>query len=212
MDFSSPCIGTPDGFGQGGAMSGSSGSSANVSSSSSSINLIPKVLFYSQTPLYGHPLNMNTLLYYGQFALSPGKGSPYIFSKFNRHNKDTPLIRTLSVPINGVWLYLSPKVQGRDGLSLSLSLTHTPEDDWERTREFWELSVCSSNSRSCCISSSSSGSNTVRRVEAGASVVMLLVLLAAVAAVAVVPSSNRSTLCSSAVGGRAATAAEATVV
>ena len=46
--------------------------------------------------------------------------------------------------------------------------------------------------------------------------VMLLVSLAAAAAVAVavavVPSSNRSTLCSSAVGGRAATAAEATVV
>ena len=46
---------------------------------------------------------------------------------------------------------------------------------------------------------------------------MLLVLLAAAAAavavaVAVVPSRNRSTLCSSAVGGRAATAAEATVV
>ena len=120
MGFSSPCIDTPDGFGQRGAMGGSSGcngGSANVSSSSSSINLIPKVLFYSQTPLYGHPLNMNTLLYYGQFALSAGKGSPYIFSKFNRHNKNTPLIRTLSVPINGVWLYLSPKVQGRDGLS-----------------------------------------------------------------------------------------------
>ena len=40
---------------------------------------------------------------------------------------------------------------------------------------------------------------------------MLLVSLAA-AAVAVVPSSNRSTLCNSAVGGRAATAAEAAVV
>ena len=40
---------------------------------------------------------------------------------------------------------------------------------------------------------------------------MLLVSLAA-AAVAVVPSSNRTTLCNSAVGGRAATAAEATVV
>ena len=105
MGFSSPCIGTPGGFGQGVAISGSSGSngsSANVSSSSSSINLIPKVLFYSQTPLYGKPLNMNTLLYYGQFALSAGKGSPYIFSKFNRHNKNTPLIQTLSVPINGV--------------------------------------------------------------------------------------------------------------
>ena len=128
MGFSSPCIGTPGGFGQGGAMggsSGSNGSSTNVSNSSSSFNLIPNVLFYSQTPLYGHPLNMNTLLYYGQFALSPGKGSPYIFSKFNWHNKDTPLIRTLSVPIKGVWLYLSPKVQGSDGLSHTHTHTHS---------------------------------------------------------------------------------------
>ena len=65
MGFSSPCIGTPGGFGQDGAMGGSSGSnssSANISSSSSSINLIPKVFFYSQTPLYGHPLIMDTLL------------------------------------------------------------------------------------------------------------------------------------------------------
>ena len=80
MGFSSPCIGTPAGFGQGGAMggnSGSNGSSANISSSNSSINLIPRVFFYSQTPLYWHPLNMNTLLYYGQFALSPGKESSY---------------------------------------------------------------------------------------------------------------------------------------
>ena len=57
--FSSPCIGTPGSFGQGGVIGGSSGS---ISSSSSSINLIPKVLFYSQTPLYGHPLNMDSLL------------------------------------------------------------------------------------------------------------------------------------------------------
>ena len=41
---------------------------------------------------------------------------------------------------------------------------------------------------------------------------MLLVSLAAAAVVAVVPSSNRNTLCSNAVGGRAATAAEAIVV
>ena len=30
--------------------------------------------------------------YYGQFALPLGKESPYIFSKFNPLNKDTPLI------------------------------------------------------------------------------------------------------------------------
>ena len=35
--------------------------------------------------------------YYGQFALSMGKESPYIFSKFNPLNRDTPLIRTLSM-------------------------------------------------------------------------------------------------------------------
>ena len=64
MGFSSPCIGTPGGFGQGGAMGGSS---ANISSSMSSLNLIPRVLFYSQTPLYGHPRNMDTLLLWTVF-------------------------------------------------------------------------------------------------------------------------------------------------
>ena len=75
-----------------------------------------------------------------------------------------------------------PKCKGE---MVSLSHTHTPEDDLELTREFWDqLSVCSSNSRSCCSSSSSSGSNTVRRVEVGTAVVMLLVSLAAAAAAA----------------------------
>ena len=61
MGFSSPCTGTPGGFGQGGAISGSSCSnSGSISSSSSSINPIPRSLFYSQTPLYEHPLNMDT--------------------------------------------------------------------------------------------------------------------------------------------------------
>ena len=41
---------------------------------------------YSQTPLYGHPV-------YGQFALSLGKESPYIFSKLNPLNTDTPFVR-----------------------------------------------------------------------------------------------------------------------
>ena len=43
----------------------------------------------------------------GKFALLLGKGSPYIFSKFNLLYKDTSLIRThgpLSVRINSVWL------------------------------------------------------------------------------------------------------------
>ena len=35
--------------------------------------------------------------YYGQFAVSLGKGSPYIFSKFNPLNTDNPLIRALSM-------------------------------------------------------------------------------------------------------------------
>ena len=65
MGLSSPCIGTPGGFEQGGmtiVSNGSNSSHADISSSSSSINLIPKVLFYSQTLLYGHPLIMDTLL------------------------------------------------------------------------------------------------------------------------------------------------------
>ena len=43
--------------------------------------------------LYGHPFNNDTsLLYYGQFALSLRKETPFIFSKFNPLNTDTPLI------------------------------------------------------------------------------------------------------------------------
>ena len=95
MGFSSPCIGTPGGFGQGGALvdsSGSNGSSANISSSSSSINLIPRVFFYSQTPLYGHPLNMDPLLWTVCFV--PRERKLLLFFKFNPHNKDTSLIYT----------------------------------------------------------------------------------------------------------------------
>ena len=119
MHFSSPCIGTPNGFGQGGAMGGSSGSNssrADISSSSGSINLIPRVFFFSQTPLYGHPLNMDTLLLW-TVCFVPRERKLLLFFKFNPHNKDTPLIRTLSVAlsrsvcINAVWMYLSPKVQ-----------------------------------------------------------------------------------------------------
>ena len=47
-----------------------------------------------------NPRFMDTLLiwtphYYGQFALSLGKESPYIFSKVNPHNTDTSLLRTV---------------------------------------------------------------------------------------------------------------------
>ena len=40
---------------------------------------------------------MRTPYYDGQFALSLGKESSYIFSKFNPLNTDTPFIRTLSI-------------------------------------------------------------------------------------------------------------------
>ena len=36
--------------------------------------------------------------YYGQFSLSMAEESPYIFSKFNLLNTETPLIRILSMP------------------------------------------------------------------------------------------------------------------
>ena len=63
---------------------------------------------YSETTLYGHPLNTDTH-FYGQFSLSLGKESPYTFSKFNALYMGTPLIRTTntfynphSVRVNGV--------------------------------------------------------------------------------------------------------------
>ena len=52
---------------------------------------------YNQTPPYGHPLKFGHLIFYGQLALSLRKESPYIFSKFNPLNTDTPLIRALSM-------------------------------------------------------------------------------------------------------------------
>ena len=52
----------------------------------------------SETPLYGHSLNMDNSLFITDSLLCPrGKESPYIFSKFNRPSTDTPLIRTLSM-------------------------------------------------------------------------------------------------------------------
>ena len=45
-------------------------------------------------------------LYYGQFALSLGKESSHIFSKFNPFNMDT-FCGPLCVHINRVWLYFS---------------------------------------------------------------------------------------------------------
>ena len=49
---------------------------------------------YSQIPLYRHPLRTSPC-YYGQFAVSIGKESRYIFSKFNPLNTDTSLLRTV---------------------------------------------------------------------------------------------------------------------
>ena len=40
---------------------------------------------------------VSTSHYYGQFALSLGKESPYMSSKLNPLNTDTPLIQTLSM-------------------------------------------------------------------------------------------------------------------
>ena len=48
------------------------------------------IITISGTPLYGHPLNKDTSLLLTVFLLL----DPYIFSKFNPFNTDTPLIRT----------------------------------------------------------------------------------------------------------------------
>ena len=62
-------------------------------------SLFPSLFNYSQNLLYRHPLNIDISLFNGQFALSIGKESPHIFSKFNLliFNTDTPLIRILSM-------------------------------------------------------------------------------------------------------------------
>ena len=57
-----------------------------------------RVLFHTVKPRF----TLDTLLirtphFYGQFALSLRKESPYMFSKFNPLNTDTPFIRTLSM-------------------------------------------------------------------------------------------------------------------
>ena len=53
---------------------------------------------YNQTPPYGHPLNWDTS-FLRTVCFVPEKRKPLnIFSKFNPLNKDTPLLRTLSMP------------------------------------------------------------------------------------------------------------------
>ena len=54
------------------------------------ITIIIIIITISGTPLYGHPLNKDTSLLLTVFLLL----DPYIFSKFNPFNTDTPLIRT----------------------------------------------------------------------------------------------------------------------
>ena len=67
-----------------------------------------RVLFHTVKPRFTlDTLSIRTPHFYGEFALSLGKQSPYNLSKFNRLNTDTPFIRTLfhgpfSVRINGV--------------------------------------------------------------------------------------------------------------
>ena len=46
---------------------------------------------YTVEPNFTNPHLIQTPHYYGQFALSLGNKSPYIFSKFNPLNTDTPL-------------------------------------------------------------------------------------------------------------------------
>ena len=58
----------------------------------------------SVKPCFTDTRLIRTPRYYGQFALSLGKESPYIFSQFNPLNTDT-WYGLLSVRINGVWLY-----------------------------------------------------------------------------------------------------------
>ena len=52
-------------------------------------------LLHSEVVFTVKPRLKRTPHYYGQFALSLGKEIPYIFSKSNPLNTDTPLIRTL---------------------------------------------------------------------------------------------------------------------
>ena len=63
-----------------------------------------RVLFHTvKTRFTPDTCLIQTPHFYGQFALSLGKQSPYIFSKSNPLDTDTPLIRTLSmVPLVSV--------------------------------------------------------------------------------------------------------------
>ena len=57
-----------------------------------------RVLFHTvKTRFTPDTCLIQTPHFYGQFALSLAKQSPYIFSKFNPLNTDTPFIRTLSI-------------------------------------------------------------------------------------------------------------------
>ena len=63
-----------------------------------------RVLFHTvKTRFQKDPRSKRTLHYYGQFALSLGKESPYILFKFNPLNTDA-FYGPFSVRTNGVWL------------------------------------------------------------------------------------------------------------
>ena len=53
--------------------------------------------FHTDKPRFTDTRLIRTPHYYGQFALSLGKESPYIFFKFDPLNTDAPFIRTLSM-------------------------------------------------------------------------------------------------------------------
>ena len=56
------------------------------------IKHVDYIHIYSCQALHTDTCLIWTPHYYGQFALSLGKESPYVFSKFNPLNTDTPLI------------------------------------------------------------------------------------------------------------------------
>ena len=82
--------------------------------------MVPIQSNYSRTPVYGHLLNTGTQAPGAPHSVTDtslylGKGSPYIFSKFNPLNTVTPLIRTPSVPWPSVTVLTGFGSQRRGG-------------------------------------------------------------------------------------------------
>ena len=96
--------------------------------------------WYSHTLLYGHPLKTDTSSYYGQFALSTGKESLYIFSKFIPLNTDTSLTRTLSMaPSVSVLTFVTTNQEQNRPCSRYPSSLHALKDCWDRSNVTWFL-------------------------------------------------------------------------